>query len=222
MRRRWRGGDWKRRGLLSGLRWLMAKLRGMSWFQRWYARRIVNVNVNILLAGALAIAFMYAVMYVLHKLGIDQHVADRLKVNVKLVNVTLSFLIDVVADVSVYYFLHWYANHAPGKLGGKLINPEYSDLTLMQDATKVQLERIVLSPILYGIALGGQFVLPQWFAISPPKAAAISFAAGVIIARVLHTVWMLREQRIRRAALERAGAAPQVVTTETVLMERRK
>jgi putative flippase GtrA len=189
----------------------------MEWFRRWYAKRIVNVNVNILLAGVLAISFMYAVMYVLHALGIDQHIADRLKVNVKFVNMTLSFLIDVVADLSVYYLLHWYANHAPGKFGGKLINPEYADLSLMQDATKVQLERIVLSPILYGIALGGQYFLPHWFAMSPPLAAAISFSIGVVVARVLHTIWMIREQKIRRAALERAGAAPIAVSTQQVL-----
>jgi hypothetical protein len=192
----------------------------MEWFQRWYAKRIVNVNINILLAGALAIAFMYAVMHVLHKLGIDKHVADRLKIDVKFVNMTLSFLIDVVADLSVYYFLHWYANHAPRKFGGKLINPEYSDLSLMQDATKVQIERIVLSPVLYGIAMGGQYFLPHWFNIDPPKAAALSFAAGVIAARVLHTFWMMREQRIRRAALSQAGAAPQThLNSNTVLAE---
>jgi hypothetical protein len=120
----------------------------------------------------------------------------------------------------VYYVLHWYANHAPRRFGGKLINPEYSELSLLQDATKVQLERIVLSPVLYGIAMGGQYFLPQWTNIAPPAAAAVSFTAGVLASRVLHTIWMIREQGVRRAAIEKAGAAPMQAGSPVVLAER--
>ncbi len=177
----------------------------MEWFQRWYAKRVVNVNINILLAGAFAIAIMWVVMHFVNVLDVDGHISRRLHVDVKYVNMTLSFVIDLVADLAVYYALHWYANHAPGKLGGKLINPEYSDLSFMQDATKIQVERVILSPILYGIAMGLQ-LLALHHNYRPPTAAAIGFAAGITTTRTLHTLWMVWEAKRKRAAMsDRAG-----------------
>jgi putative flippase GtrA len=172
----------------------------MEWFARWYARRIVNVNVNIILAGAMAIGIMWVVMHLLHRVKVDEHLARELSISTKLVNMGLSFVIDLVADLAVYYFLHWYANHMPRKLGGKMINPEYSDLSFMQDATKVQVERMLLSPVLYGIAMGLQYFLMHRD-VAPPTAAAIGFAVGILTSRTLHTMWMLWEQRRLRAKM---------------------
>ncbi len=175
---------------------------------RLYGKRIVNVNVNILAAGAMAIGIMYAVMFWIHRLKIDSHIADQIKVNVVYVNMVLSFVIDLVADLAIYYVLHWYANHVPSRFGGggKLLNPEYSDLTFMQDATKIQLERMVLSPILYGIAMVFQYVFRD--DMSPPARAAIGFTVGICTTRTLHTLWMLWEQKHRRAKMlvQKAGA----------------
>jgi len=121
----------------------------------------------------------------------------------------LSFVLDLVADLAVYYLLHWYANHAPSRYG-KLIHPEYADLSFMQDATKVQIERIVLAPILYAVAMGMQYKMLE-DGYRPPVAASISFAAGILLSRTLHTVWMIYDQRKRRRRMELiagAGAAP--------------
>jgi hypothetical protein len=180
-----------------------------AWIARQYAKRIVNVNVNIIAAGAMAIGIMYAVMFWIHRLKIDTHIADQLKISPKFVNIGLSFAIDLVADLAVYYLLHWYANHVPSRFGGggKLINPEYSDMSFMQDATKVQLERMLLAPLLYGIAGGLQWVLLKGH-MHPPAAAAIGFAVGILSTRTLHTLYMLWEGRRRRAKLllEATGA----------------
>lgn len=180
----------------------------LHWLARQYGKRIVNVNVNILAAGAMAIGVLYAVMFWIHRLKIDAHIADQLHVKVVYVNMALSFVIDLVADLAIYYVLHWYANHVPSRFGGggKLLNPEYSDLTFMQDATKIQLERMVLSPILYGIALGFQHVYQD--DMSPPATAAIGFTLGICTTRSLHTIWMLWEQKRRRAKMliQKAGA----------------
>jgi hypothetical protein len=181
-----------------------------QWLSRQYAKRIVNVNVNIIAAGAMAIGIMYAVMFWIHRLKIDAHIADQLKVSVKWVNIGLSFAIDLVADLAVYYLLHWYANHVPSRFGGggKLINPEYSDLSFMQDATRVQLERMLLAPILYGIAGGVQWIMLKAHA-HPPTAAAAGFALGILTTRTIHTFYMLWQGRRRRAKLllEASGAA---------------
>lgn len=181
----------------------------LHWLARQYGRRIINVNVNILAAGAMAIGVLYAVMFWIHRLKIDAHIADQLSVNVKWVVLVLTFVIDLVADLAIYYVLHWYANHVPSRFGGggKLLNPEYSDMTFMQDATKIQLERMILSPILYGIALGLQWTLMQ-NDTKPHAAAAIGFTIGICTTRTLHTLWMLWEQKHRRAKMliQQAGA----------------
>jgi hypothetical protein len=177
----------------------------MEWLARLYAKRIVNVNVNILVAGGLAIGIMYFVMHWIHVLEIDAHIADKTRIKVEFVNMGLSFVIDLVADLAVYYVLHWYANHVPSRYGGKLLHPEYSDLSFMQDATKVQVERMLLAPILYLIAMGLQYYM-QKEGVRPPAAAAIGFTAGICTTRTIHTLFMLWEQRRRRRGTLTLGA----------------
>lgn len=179
----------------------------MEWLARWYSKRIINVNVNIIAAGLLAIGVMYAVMHWIHVLKVDKHLSDQLKIDVKFVNMGLAFVIDLVADFAVYYLLHWYANHVPSRFGGKLINPEYSDLTFLQDATKVQVERMLLSPILYGVAMGLQYTLMQQD-VRPPLAASIGFAVGILTTRTLHTLYMLWEGKKRRARMGQCAKPP--------------
>lgn len=182
---------------------------------RLYGKRIINVNVNILAAGAMAIGVLYAVMFWIDRLKIGAHIADQLKVDVKWVVLVLTFVIDLVADLAIYYVLHWYANHVPSRFGGggKLLNPEYSDLTFMQDATKIQLERMILSPILYTLALGLQWILMH-NGMKPHAAGAIGFAIGITTTRTLHTIWMLWEQKHRRAKMLRQNAGAPVSASD--------
>lgn len=173
----------------------------MTWLARVYSRRIVNVNVNILTAGTLALAITAPVMHYLQHLGIIDLLAQRTGYSAQTVIAALTFGVDLIADVSVYYTLHWYANHVPAKLGGhgRLINPGYAHLSFMQDATMVQVERMVLSPILYTIALGLQHVLLRNH-MAVAWATAIGFGAGILTTRTLHTLWMLYRSRKHKAA----------------------
>jgi hypothetical protein len=168
----------------------------MSWFMRQYQRRIVNINVNIILAGALALGITALVMHLAVHLGFENIIAQRVGVHRKLVIAVMTFVVDLIADVTVYYGLHWYANHVPATLGGKgrLVTPEYAHLSFMQDATIVQVERMVLSPILYVIALGLQHVLLR-HGIDVATATAIGFGCGLAVTRLLHTLWMLHRDR---------------------------
>ncbi len=168
-----------------------------EWCARVYTRRIVNVNVNIIVAGALALAITAPVMHWVEVLEIDLHVGLKLHVKPALVVTALTFIVDLVADLAVYYVLHWYANHAPKKLGRTLVHPEYSDLTFLQDATKVQVERMVLSPILYIVALGGQYMLHAG-GMGVAMSIAVGFTVGITTTRTLHTLWMLWEGRKKR------------------------
>ena len=176
----------------------------IQWCARAYARRIVNINVNILVAGALALAITAPVMHFVVDLEIDRHLGTKLHVQPHWIVTSLTFLVDLVADLAVYYVLHWWANHVPKRFGGTLIHPEFSDLTFMQDATKVQVERMILSPILYIVALGGQYMLHAG-GMGVAWATAIGFTLGITTTRTLHTLGMLWEAHRKRRAAERKG-----------------
>jgi hypothetical protein len=108
----------------------------------------------------------------------------------------------------VYFGLHWFANHMPRKRIPR-VRSEYQDLTFVRDATLVQFERAVLSPLLYFIALGTQNALlhHNW---SVASSTAIGLGLGMAVARTLHTMWMLRQERRRKAAAVTATKATQV------------
>ncbi|MGE3108317.1 MAG: hypothetical protein AB7G11_03650 [Phycisphaerales bacterium] len=157
----------------------------VSRLGKFYSRRIVNVNVNILLAGIVAIPPTSLVIHLCY------HRAD-IK-NAWVINV-ITFFADLVFDVATYYGLHWLANHWPGRrkalAEGRTPAPH---LTYFRDATLVQMERIVLSPILYGVVFASQHVLLHRTA--PEYATAIGLFAGITCTRVLHTIWMVYQQR---------------------------
>jgi hypothetical protein len=177
----------------------------MHWLARLYDRRIINVNVNIVVAGIIAMAITVGVMHLANRFGFIedlQGVAPNFRAHLfgrkfeiigqKLVISGLTFIVDLVADVAVYYGLHWLANHMPRKKPRP--RSAYTDLTFMRDATLVQFERAIISPILYAFALGLQNALLHQ-GVGVEKATALGFCAGIAASRTLHTLWMLRQER---------------------------
>jgi hypothetical protein len=182
----------------------------MRWLVSLYDRRIVNVNVNIIVAGLLAMGITVLVMYLAEAVGL----LASLKGHVpnftwgwrgrtyqidgdKLVISGMTLGVDSLADILVYFWLHWFANHMPRKRIPR-IRAEYQELTFMRDATLVQFERAVLSPLLYFVALGTQnTLLHQGWNIA--SATAIGLGLGMAVSRMLHTLWMLRQERRRRS-----------------------
>ncbi len=188
----------------------------MRRLSEWYDYRIVNVNVNILAAGVVAVGLTMAVMHALERSGSlaslikwvgehHYHVLGHEIHGEKLVVSGLTFLVDIVADVAVYYGLHWLANHMP-RNGKRKRSIAYADLSFMRDATLVQFERAILSPILYIAALGLQsLLLHQGRGVA--FATGVGFAVGLLISRTLHTLWMLRQERVagRKTAADIVG-----------------
>ncbi len=172
----------------------------MQRFARWYARRIVNVNVNIVLAGAAALAITVAVMHPLELSGVHNWIEQKTGLDRKIVIGILTFLVDLIADVVVYFSLHWLANHWPGRGKPELLQPQHAHPTFMRDATMVQVERMILGPLFYLIALGGQHALLRMNA-SVAMATATGFTLGILCTRALHTMWMLRKERKRQGRL---------------------
>src|SRR4051812_13830271 len=100
----------------------------MTWLARFYDRRIVNVNVNIVVAGLAAMGLTVFAMHVADNLGwlaklegllpnIKGHLVghDFEIHSQKLIISAITFLVDLIADVMVYFGLHWLANHMPRK-----------------------------------------------------------------------------------------------------------
>ncbi|MFN7021531.1 MAG: hypothetical protein ACK4WH_09420 [Phycisphaerales bacterium] len=172
----------------------------------FYARRIVNVNVNIVLAGLLALIPTLGVVHLVERmLASGFHPNDALRISDQAMITGVTFFADVFFDVTIYYALHWLANHSRKRQRaerlGTIADAAAENVPFFRDATKIQIQRIVLSPILYIIFLGGQFTLMTVLKVRPVYATVIGFCGAVLVVRTLHTFWMLGEARGRAAAL---------------------
>ncbi|MCC6321037.1 MAG: hypothetical protein IT438_06315 [Phycisphaerales bacterium] len=170
-----------------------------------YARRIVNVNVNIVLAGLLALLPTLAVVHLVERLlASGFHPNEHLHLSDQATITGVTFVADMIFDVSIYYGLHWLANHWRRKGHDQLENiaeAAAENVPFFKDATKVQVQRMVLSPLLYLIFLGGQFTLMTTLGMRAVYATMIGFVCAILVARTLHTFWMLGEARGRATAL---------------------
>jgi hypothetical protein len=160
-----------------------------------YGRRIINVNVNIIVAGLLAMLLTTVVVHLTHYVDIQ----DKRWI------VAITFAADILFDVLIYYVLHWLANHSPRMPWFK--KRAAHDPSFFKDATLVQFERALLGPVYYGMAVGIQYNL-LYSEINREWATIIALTSGLLATRVLHTIWMLRVERLaRRQALEKAAHA---------------
>lgn len=169
----------------------------MRFLAELYSRRIVNVNVNVVLAGLLALPPTVLVVYLSRHLGVTDDQAFLIT--------AITFFADIVFDVAIYFALHWLANHMPRR--SKWIHPAYEGLSFVRDATLVQFERAVISPLLYCVALGLQHYL-MLMGSSRERATVIGFIVGIAVARVIHTLWMLRNERRAMAKVSGRNQQP--------------
>lgn len=174
-----------------------------------YARRIVNVNVNVVAAGLLALAPTVGLVHLADIAGFTPWAAARLGVQPEFIVNAITFFGDVFCDVGIYFFLHWVANHWPRRAAQKLHLPQPHPIhpTFFKDATMVQVERMTLSPLLYAIWLGIQhFLLVHGAHLT--YATVVGGVIGIGTTRFLHTLWMIRQQRrwAKKAAIAAAEA----------------
>jgi len=168
----------------------------MRWLTALYDRRIINVNVNIIVAGILALI----------PTAFAAHAADRfLGVNNNLLIVVITFVVDAISDVGVYYLLHYIANYMPRATPRANTSPAYAHVPYIKDATLVQFERMCLSPLLYVVALGSQYALMEWWQVGSASATVVGFTLGITVSRALHTIWMLRAEQRAKAVASSVG-----------------
>ena len=164
--------------------------RLFKWYQR---KRVVNVNANIALAGLIAMALT------LIPVRLSRYVLDGDTTMDKLLITLIAGVSDVILDVGLYYLLHWVANHwRPMKPKTELEKRHYeaSKPAFIKDATIIQIERAILSPLFYGVALGGKFLLLH-YGVEREWALVYGFVAGLILTRTIHTVWGLWSGRFK-------------------------
>jgi hypothetical protein len=181
----------------------------------WYAKRIVNVNINIVLAGVLALGPVLICVKIAEGLlasGIMQNgvLQQHLETHHKAFISLMTFVFDIFFDVAIYFLLHWLANHAPRKpmlqaveqRMERVADAAAEHVPFFKDAAKVQMQRAVLSPLLYFLWLGTQFALMTAFNFTTVWATLIGFCIAMGVVRSIHTFWMLKEERARAAVLE--------------------
>lgn len=158
-------------------------------FQLYQRHRIINVNLNALGAGLLAILISKVpVLWAAQWIG-PEH---------KLTIAIAAAIIDAIADVLIYFLLHWLANHwRPIKPRHTLDQP---DTRFWKNATLVQFERIMFTPAFYIIAVGGMWAL-QHAGMSASWAFVVAFTAGILTTRAIHTAWCLRTGRFKPVPL---------------------
>lgn len=158
-------------------------------FQLYQRHRIINVNLNAAGAGLLAVIISkIPVLWVANWIG-PEH---------KLVISLAAAVIDGIADVLIFFSLHWIANH------WRPIAPRHTldqpDIGFWRGATIVQFERLMFTPAFYIVAIGGMWGL-QLAGMSASWAFVVAFSAGIMTTRTIHTIWCLRTGRFKPVPL---------------------
>lgn len=152
-------------------------------FDLYQRKRVFNINANILASGLMAVLIAkYPVLYIGRLIGEEHPVLITLAAGA----------IDMVVDVLLYYALHWFANHwNPPWKRHKKAKPSRS---FLHDASLVQFERTLLSPVYYLVAMSLMYYL-QLRGVAHSWAFVLAFASGLMVTRVIHTVWGLKSGR---------------------------
>tara|TARA_R110002072_G_scaffold103792_3_gene227700 strand:+ start:372 stop:977 length:606 start_codon:yes stop_codon:yes gene_type:complete len=152
-------------------------------FKLYQRKRVVNINLNILAAGFLAIALAkIPIMLIGNWIGTEH----------KFLIAAIAYVVDTIFDVIVYYALHWIANHwnPHGHLPEQKKRPK--SRRFVHDATRIQAERMALVPIFILIGPVGMWVLDRFYGIQHSWAFVIAFVCAIITTRIIHTFWGYR------------------------------
>jgi hypothetical protein len=157
---------------------------------RFYGRQLVNINVNIIVAGFLTLGLTLIPVYLTRHLGIP----DARQIGNARTIAIIVVVSDIMFDVVIYYVLHWLANHWPGTPWYRPRDPAKPHLTFFRAATLVQFERALLAPVYYGAKVAVLYILLRQ-GVEREAALVVGFAVGLTATRVLHTLWLIYSGR---------------------------
>lgn len=165
----------------------MPHRRLFTFYQR---KRVVNVNINIIAGGLTAIAIGAVIVKIVERLapGLPTWAYTAIGTGA-----------DIIADVMLYFLLHWVANHwRPIKSDNAVAQHalEADKPPFWKDAGRLQLERAALSPLFYVMSVGGMEGL-QRSGMAAGWAMIVSFSTALVITRIIHTLWGLKSGSLR-------------------------
>lgn len=156
-------------------------------FRLYQRKRVININANIIASGLLSTAMVAGVLFFMKAV---------LKTDWPSWGYTAaSAVLDLLLDVTFFAGLHWVANHwrpMRGRSASEARELLATPPSPVKDAAQLQIERAVISPLYYIIALAGTEMLQQQFGMHPGIAVSISYPAGLVVTRTIHTFWGLR------------------------------
>lgn len=178
-----------------------------KWLARQYAKRIVNINVNIIVAGLVAMSLGTVPVHLSRYLGVqdDEHIKIKI----------IFFVSDWVFDLIVAVGLHWLANHMPRRYqrtrqliekAEDIVEDAPPPTPFLKDAAVLQLQRGLLSFVLYPAA----WLMMTAFlhgGMARELAGMVSMILAICVTRVIHTFWLIRIDRRALEEWERTKAA---------------
>ncbi len=145
----------------------------MNLFEIYKKKRIVNINVNIIIASLVSIVLSLYPVY-LTKMISNSAGAIAL----------ISFGIDALIDGGIFIILHGFLNKK------QIINGGISS-SLKRDIFRIQAERMVLSVFYFVFAVGGHYILIM-NGLGRTAAFALSYIFALALSRYIHTLYGLR------------------------------
>jgi len=163
-------------------------------FLLYQRKRIINVNANIIAAGLGAIC-LTLIPVSLTRLFIGPDLTPR----DSLIITAIAGVSDMVFDVTIYYVLHFVANHWRPIKARRRKDVEHQTRKpppFFRDATLIQFQRALLSPIYYIVALSLKLTLLK-HGEAREVALVVGFVSALIVTRIIHTAWGLWTGRMR-------------------------
>jgi hypothetical protein len=158
-------------------------------FDIYQRKRIINININIVSAGLLALAFALIPVHYTRVIGMSNELAIT----------AIGTTFDIIFDVLIFYALHWIANHWNPKWSVK--KRKKPNRAYFKDATLIQFERALFAPLYYVISSSVNYSF-QKSGMEREWAFACGFFVGLAITRVAHTLWGIKTGRFLDAPAE--------------------
>lgn len=156
-------------------------------FRLYQRKRVININLNIIASGLLSTALVAGVLFFMKEVLGTQWASWAYT--------GFSAALDLVLDMLMFIVLHWLANHwrpLKGKNDKERAQLAAEPPSAVRDAAQLQLERAIISPLYYIIAVAGTQMLQQQYGWHPGWAVSLAYPAGLVVTRTIHTVWGLR------------------------------
>ncbi len=155
-------------------------------FRLYQRKRVININANVIIAGLGSTFIVVGLIWLVkHPMGVVWPTWGY---------TVFSVVSDIILDVAMFTGLHWMANFwrpLEGRTEREKMQLGAAAPPHLQDTARVQLERMVLSPLYYTIAASGTEFL-QRMGMHPSFAVLVAYPVGLLVTRTLHTIWGYR------------------------------